>query len=62
MVKQSYESDYSVIVSFTEFGDGVISSNMSFVKNGDKDNVLRCLHEIISAVGKDAVTIAKVKY
>ena len=58
-----YDGEYSAIVSFFEFGDGVISANMSFVKNGDKDNVfrLRRLHEITSAVGEDAVTIAKVK-
>ena len=56
-----YDGEYSAIVSFSEFGDGVISANMSFVKNGDKDNVFRRLHEITSAVGEDAVTIAKVK-
>ena len=56
-----YDGEYSAIVSFSEFGDGVISANMSFVKNGDKDNVFRRLHEITPAVGEDAVTIAKVK-
>ncbi len=49
------------LVSYSEFGDGVISANISFVKNGDKDNVFMRLHEITSAVGEDAVTIAKVK-
>ncbi len=56
-----YEGDYSAIVSFSEFGDGVISANMSFAKNGDKDNVFRRMYEITSAVGEDALTIAKVK-
>ena len=56
-----YEGDYSAIVSFSEFGDGVISANMSFVKNGDKDNVFMRMYEITSAVGENGVKIAKVK-
>ena len=56
-----YEGDYSAIVSYSEFGDGVISANMSFVKNGDKDNVFRRMYEITSAVGEDGIKIAKVK-
>ena len=56
-----YEGDYSAIVSFSEFGDGVISANMSFVKNGDKDNVFTRLYEITSAVGEEGIVAAKVK-
>ena len=56
-----YEGDYSAIVSFSKFGDGVISANMAFVKNGDKDNVFRRLYEITSAVGEDGIVIAKIK-
>lgn len=56
-----YEGDYSAIVSFSEFGEGVISANMSFVKNGDKDNVFRRMYEISSAVGNDGVKLSKVK-
>ena len=56
-----YEGDYSAIVSFYEYGDGVISANMSFVKNGDKDNVFRRMYEITSAVGEAGIKIAKVK-
>ena len=56
-----YEGDYSAIVSFSEFGDGVISANMSFVKNGDKDNVFMRMYEITSTVGEDGVKIAKVE-
>ena len=55
-----YEGEYSAIVSFAKFGDGVISANMAFVKNGDKDNVFRRLYEITFAVGTDSITIAKV--
>ena len=56
-----YEGEYSAIVSFSKFGDGVISANMAFVKNGDKDNVFRRLYEITSAVGEDGIVIAKIK-
>ena len=56
-----HEGEYSAIVSFSKFGDGVISANMAFVKNGDKDNVFRRLYEITSAVGTDGDTIAKVE-
>ena len=56
-----YDGEYSAIVSFSKFGDGVISANMSFVKNGDKDNVFRRMYEITSAVGEGGITIAKVK-
>ena len=56
-----YEGDYSAIVSFSKFGDGVISANMSFVKNGDKDNVFTRLYEITSAIGEEGIVAAKVK-
>ena len=56
-----YEGDYSAIVSFSEFGDGVISANMSFVKNGDKDNVFKRMYEITSTVGEDGIKMAKVE-
>ena len=56
-----YEGDYSAIVSFSEFGDGVISANMSFVKNGDKDNVFMRIYEITSTVGEGGVKMALVK-
>ena len=56
-----YEGDYSAIVSFYEYGDGVISASMSFVKNGDKDNVFSRIYEITSATGEDSVEVARVK-
>ena len=40
---------------------GAITEFLHAVKNGDKDNVFRRLHEITSAVGTDSVTVAKVK-
>ena len=56
-----YEGDYSAIVSFYEYGDGVISANMSFVKNGDKDNVFSRIYEITSATGEDSIDVARVQ-
>ena len=54
-----YDGDYSAIVSFSEYGDGVISANMSFVRNGDKDNMMRRLYEVASALGEDVVNVTK---
>lgn len=56
-----YDGEYSAIVAFSKYGDGVISANMSFVRNGDKDNVFRRLYEITSAVGEAGVEIAKIE-
>ena len=56
-----YEGDYSAIVSFYEYGDGVISASMSFVKNGDKDNVFSRIYEITSATGEDSIDVARVQ-
>ena len=46
----------------TERKRGAITEFLHAVKNGDKDNVFRRLHEITSVVGEDGVKIAKVKY
>ena len=56
-----YEGEYSSIVSFSKFGDGVISANMAFVKNGDKDNVFRRIYEITQGLGEDSIDVAVVK-
>ena len=56
-----YEGEYSAIVSFSKFGDGVISANMAFVKNGDKDNVFRRIYEITQGLGEDSIDVAVVK-
>ncbi len=56
-----YEGDYSALVSFSEYGDGVISAHMSFVKNGDKDNVFRRIYEITQGLGAGSINMAKVK-
>ena len=56
-----YEGAYSAFVYFSEYGEGVISANMVFVINGDKDNIFSRLYEIVQVVGEDGITIAKVE-
>ncbi len=55
-----YEGGYSAFVSFSEYGEGVISANMMFVINGDKDNMLRRVYEITKVLGKDSIEFAKI--
>lgn len=56
-----YEGEYSAIVSFSRYGEGVISANMSFVKNGDKDNMFSRIYEIIQVLGEGSIEIALVE-
>ena len=56
-----YDEGCSALVTFSEFGDGVISANMSFVINGDKDNIFRRVFEITQGLGEDTVKISLVK-
>ncbi len=56
-----YEDGFSALVTFAEFGDGVISANMSFVNNGLKDNIFRRVFEITQGLGDDTVKIALVQ-
>ena len=56
-----YDEGCSALVSFSEYGDGVISANMSFVINGDKDNVFSRLYEITQVLGENSIDVAKVK-
>ena len=56
-----YPGNYSAIVSFYEYGDGVISAHMSFVKNGDKDNIFSRVYEITSGLGENTIKFEKVE-
>ena len=56
-----YDEGFSALVTFAEFGDGVISANMSFVNNGDRDNIFRRVFEITQGLGEDTVKISLVK-
>ncbi|MCH5188451.1 MAG: S-layer homology domain-containing protein, partial [Oscillospiraceae bacterium] len=56
-----YDEGCSALISFSEYGDGVISANMSFVINGYKDNIFSRLYEITQALGEDSIYVAKVK-
>ena len=56
-----YEGEYSALVSFSKFGDGVIKATMSFVNNGDRDNIFSRLYEITQGLGEDSIDVAFVK-
>ncbi len=55
-----YEGGYSAFVSFSKYGEGVISANMMFVINGDNDNIFSCVYELTKVLGKESVEFAKV--
>ena len=57
-----YDGEYSALVSFSGFGDGVIKATMSFVKNGDGDNIFSRIYEITQGLGEDSIDVARVKY
>lgn len=54
LVVLQYEGSYSVLVSFVKSGEGVITSNASFVKNEDRDLRDR-LMEILPGLELEAV-------
>ena len=56
-----YDGEYSALVSFSKFGDGVIKATMSFVNNGERDNIFRRIYEITQGLGEDSIKIALVK-
>ena len=56
-----YDEGCSALVTFSEFGDGVISANMSFVINGDKDNIFRRVFELTEGLGENSIEMALVK-
>lgn len=56
-----YDNGYSALVSFSKFGDGVIKATMSFVNNGDRDNIFSRLYEITQGLGEDTIDVAIIK-
>ena len=56
-----YDGEYSALVSFSKFGDGVIKATMSFVNSGDRDNIFSRLYEITQGLGEDSIDVAIVK-
>ena len=55
-----YDGEYSSLVSFSEFGDDVIKATMSFVNNGERDNIFRRIYEITQGLGEDSIDVAVV--
>lgn len=56
-----YDGEYSALVSFSEFGDRVIKATMSFVNNGERDNIFRRIFEITQGLGDNSIDVAIVK-
>lgn len=56
-----YDKGCCALVAFSKYGEGVISGNMSFVINADKDNIFRRIYEITQGIGEDSIKISKVK-
>ena len=56
-----YDGEYSALVSFSKFGDGVIKATMSFVNNGERDNIFRRIYEITQGLGEDTIDVSIVK-
>ncbi|MBQ1947840.1 MAG: S-layer homology domain-containing protein [Clostridia bacterium] len=57
----TYDGACSVLVSFSEIGEGVIEAQMSFVRNGDKDSVFRRVVEISEGLGEGSLEVFKVQ-
>lgn len=57
----TYDGACSVLVSFSEIGEGVIEAQMSFVRNGDKDSVFRRMVEISEGLGEGSLEVFKVQ-
>ncbi len=54
-----YDGEFSSVVSFNEYGENVISANMTFVKNsGEHFEML--LEEILDALGEESISIQTV--
>ena len=56
-----YDGEYSALVSFSKFGDGVIKATMSFVNNGERDNIFRRIYEITQGLGENSIDVAVVR-
>ncbi len=51
-----YDGEFSSIVSFNQYGENVISAQMSFVKNSD-EHFEMLLNEIVASLGEESITV-----
>ncbi len=56
-----YTGEYSALVTFSKIGDGVIEARMQFVRNGEKEDILMFMSEVYDALGKESITVRKIK-
>lgn len=55
-----YDGEFSSIVSFSKYGEGVISANMMFVKNGE-EQIDMLMNEIFETLGEESISIETVE-
>lgn len=51
-----YDGEFSSVVSFNDFGENVISAQVTFVKNSDEQFEMM-LDEIIQSIGEESITV-----
>lgn len=56
-----YDSDYSVLVSYSRIGDGVIEGRINFVRSGDKADLLSFMAEVYQTYGENCVSIKMIE-
>ncbi len=54
-----YDGEFSSVVSFKEFGENVISANMTFVKNGE-EQIDMLMEEVFDSLGEESITVQEV--
>ncbi len=52
-----YNSEYSVLVSYSKIGEGVIEGRINFVRNGEKADMLSFMAELFQSFGEECVSI-----
>ena len=56
-----YQNEYSAFVTFSLYGEGVISANMAFVRNDKRDNIIKRMMEIESGLGEESIIFTMAK-
>lgn len=55
-----YDGEFSSVVSYNEYGENVISANMTFVKNS-KEHFEMLLEEIVETLGEECISVETVE-
>ena len=55
-----YDGEFSAVVSFSEYGENVISAHMTFVKNSE-EHFEMLLEEIVQTLGEESISVETVE-